>query len=267
MDRLDDIYSCIKSSAETFANQMVDWPKLSNRGIVETEILMAAVLADNIEKNIILQSLLNGNPYYSKLNITEILLAIDSYLNLYKANILFSDVVQRIPLLEFAKNNGKLQIGNFIDKKTGEEFKAGIFTQNDSTRLFCSMEDFNINEQTANFISQNKNEIYVDELKNGRYKFSIKHKISERKESFLKQIAWYIYVSPLNYKHSLNKDEIEDGLKQIKKVKSNVIIVSDINNVTEEDFNDTVDICPYIDYALYEGLRFMKGVAKSIGII
>ena len=71
----------------------------------------------------------------------------------------------------------------------------------------------------------------------------------------------------LNYKHSLNKDEIEDGLKQIKKVKSNVIIVSDINNVTEEDFNDTVDICPYIDYALYEGLRFMKGVAKSIGII
>ena len=267
IDRLSDIYSCIKSAAENFLNQMVGLPIPSEKGKLEIEILMAAVLAHDIDKNIILQSLLSGNVKYKDLDITNILLSIDSYLKSYRKNILLYHLDQRVPLMEFAKMHGKLKIGVFNNSDTGESYKAPLFVMEDSKKVFCGFVGFNEDEQTPTFISQNKSDIFVDVTKNGKYLFKLKRDINNEFNIFIKEIAWYIYVSPLKYNYFIGEEELQEGLKSIKRKDSNVIIVSDINKVKESDFHETSDIVPYISYAFNQGVYSLISLASSLGLI
>ena len=267
MERLSDIYFCIKSAAENFLNEMVGLPIPNENGKLEIEILMAAVLAHDIDKNIVLQSLLSGNAKYNDLDITNILLSIDSYLKSYRKNILLYHLDKRVPLMEFAKAHGKLKIGVFNNSATSESFKAPLFVMEGSKNLYCGFVGFSEDEQTPAFISQNKNDIYVDVTKNEKFLFRLKRDIDNEFNIFIKEVAWYVYVSPLKYQYFIGEEELKEGLKNIKRKESNVIIVSNINNVKESDFDVTNNIVPYISYAFNQGVYSLTSLASSLGLI
>ena len=72
------------------------------------------------------------------------------------------------PLLTFAKAHGKMQVGEFQNKETGELFKACIFTQPDGTRVFVAFSS-NLGELTPKEIASMKDELVVVQLESGNY--------------------------------------------------------------------------------------------------
>ena len=71
-------------------------------------------------------------------------------------------------LLEFAKTHGKMQVGEFANKDTGEVFKSCIFTQPDGTRTFVAF-SMKLGELTPKQIVDMKNELQVVQLESGNY--------------------------------------------------------------------------------------------------
>ena len=72
-------------------------------------------------------------------------------------------------LLEFAKTHGKMQVGEFANKDTGEVFKACIFTKpDDGTRTFVAFST-KLGELTPKQIVDMKNELQVVQLESGNY--------------------------------------------------------------------------------------------------
>ena len=263
MHGLSDIYSCIKSTAETFIEQMTIFPKLSEKGKLEVEILMSAILSHYIDKNIVLQSLLSGNAKYKELDITEMLLLMDSYRKSYQSTILLEHLIKRVPLLEFCKTHGKLKLGHFKNCETNESFKAPLFVLEDSTNLICSFDSFKDEEQNANFVSANKYNIYVDVTKDGKHLFKLKRDIEHEMKFFLKQVIWHIYVSPLKYQYPLSEEMVDKGIKEIIIKKTNVVGISNINNVAEVD-SDEYDITLQ---AVNNGAKVLRTLASSLGFV
>jgi hypothetical protein len=78
-------------------------------------------------------------------------------------------IKQAWSLLEFAKLNGKMQIGQFADKETGEVFKSCIFTKDTGARCFVSFSS-NLGELTSTQIVAQKEDLRVVELNSGIFK-------------------------------------------------------------------------------------------------
>lgn len=78
-------------------------------------------------------------------------------------------IVNSMSLMAFARENGKMQIGNFTNGETGEQFKSCIFTKADGTRTFVSFSQ-NLGELTPREIAAMKNELQVVELDSGSHK-------------------------------------------------------------------------------------------------
>ena len=74
------------------------------------------------------------------------------------------------PLLEFARLHGKMQVGEFANKETGETFKSCIFTKLDGTRLFVAFSAA-MGELTPKDIAAMKEELVVVEKSPGKYSF------------------------------------------------------------------------------------------------
>lgn len=73
------------------------------------------------------------------------------------------------PLLTFAKAHGKMQVGEFVNKETGESFKACIFTNpQDNTRVFVAF-SAKLGELTPKEIAAMKDELVVVQLESGNY--------------------------------------------------------------------------------------------------
>ena len=72
------------------------------------------------------------------------------------------------PLLEFARLHGKMQVGEFANKETGETFKSCIFTKLDGTRLFVAFSAA-MGELTPKDIAAMKEELVVVEKSPGKY--------------------------------------------------------------------------------------------------
>lgn len=71
-------------------------------------------------------------------------------------------------LIAFAKNFGpKMQVGEFVNKKTGEDFKSCIFT-NGETRTFVAFSS-KMGPLSPREIAAKKNELQVVQLKSGHY--------------------------------------------------------------------------------------------------
>lgn len=71
-------------------------------------------------------------------------------------------------LLAFAKEFGpKLQVGEFTNSETGEQFKSCIFTQGD-TRTFVAFSS-NMGELTPGQIAAQKDSLQVVQLESGHY--------------------------------------------------------------------------------------------------
>jgi hypothetical protein len=72
-------------------------------------------------------------------------------------------------LLAFAKSHGKMQIGEFANKETGETFKSCIFTNpTDNSRCFVAFSS-KMGELTPRQIAEQKDELQVVELESGNY--------------------------------------------------------------------------------------------------
>ena len=71
-------------------------------------------------------------------------------------------------LIAFAKEFGpKMQVGEFVNKETGEDFKSCIFT-NGETRTFVAFSS-KMGVLSPREIAAKKNELQVVQLKSGHY--------------------------------------------------------------------------------------------------
>lgn len=72
-------------------------------------------------------------------------------------------------LLAFAKTHGKMQVGDFVNKETGEAFKSCIFTNpEDNSRCFVAFSS-KMGELTPREIAAEKDSLQVVELESGNY--------------------------------------------------------------------------------------------------
>ena len=72
-------------------------------------------------------------------------------------------------LIAFAKSHGKMQVGEFANKETGETFKSCIFTNpDDNSRCFVAFSS-KMGELTPADIAAQKDELQVVELESGNY--------------------------------------------------------------------------------------------------
>ena len=72
-------------------------------------------------------------------------------------------------LLAFAKSHGKMQVGEFANKETGETFKSCIFTNpEDNSRCFVAFSS-KMGELTPREIVEQKDSLQVVELESGNF--------------------------------------------------------------------------------------------------
>lgn len=72
-------------------------------------------------------------------------------------------------LLAFAKSHGKMQVGEFANKETGETFKSCVFTNpEDNSRCFVAFSS-KMGELSPKEIAEQKDELQVVELESGNY--------------------------------------------------------------------------------------------------
>ena len=72
-------------------------------------------------------------------------------------------------LLAFAKSHGKMQVGEFANKETGETFKSCIFTNpEDNSRCFVAFSS-KLGEMSPAEIAEKKDDLQVVELESGNY--------------------------------------------------------------------------------------------------
>ena len=72
-------------------------------------------------------------------------------------------------LIAFAKMKGKMQVGEFVNQDTGEQFKSCIFTDpNTQNRCFVAFSS-KLGELTPAEIAKRKSELQVVELESGNF--------------------------------------------------------------------------------------------------
>ena len=77
-------------------------------------------------------------------------------------------IVKSWSLLAFAREKGHMQLGEFTNPATGENFKACIFTDEDMNRTFVGFSR-NLGVLTAKQIAAQKADLQVVELESGYY--------------------------------------------------------------------------------------------------
>ena len=71
-------------------------------------------------------------------------------------------------LLAFARMKGKMQVGEFVNKETGDVFKSCIFTDADNNRSFVAFSS-KLGELTPRQIAEQKDNLQVVQLESGNY--------------------------------------------------------------------------------------------------
>lgn len=79
-----------------------------------------------------------------------------------------TSILQSWSLLEFAKNYVKMQVGNFVNSNTGEEFKSCIFLKKDGTYDYVGFHS-QLGELAPIEISKRKKELKVGLTESGKY--------------------------------------------------------------------------------------------------
>lgn len=79
-----------------------------------------------------------------------------------------TSILQSWSLLEFTENYVKMQVGNFVNSNTGEEFKSCIFLKKDGTYDYVGFHS-QLGELTPTEISKRKKELKVGLTESGKY--------------------------------------------------------------------------------------------------
>ena len=78
-------------------------------------------------------------------------------------------IINSWSLIAFARSHGKMQVGEFANKETGEVFKSCIFTNTaDQSRCFVAFSS-KMGELTPREIVAMKDELQVVQLESGNY--------------------------------------------------------------------------------------------------
>ena len=267
VERLSDIYACIQDGAEDMENQMCcSFPKPSPEGRMEMEIIMAAILSREVEKGIVLQSLLAGNSSYNTVGLTNISEIMDARLKTYRFYVLEDYVQERHTLKELMKANDKLVLKGLKDPDESGNVVSPIFIKDGIEAIRCRFWYFEKKEQTAEFIRNNYSSIVVDKTIDGEYLFKQQRDIDSLFIDEMKYIAYDIYCAPLFHKSVLTSIERDQELGGIKRRASNVIILKGIQCLSAEEVKESSDIGLQVGYALQEGVRTMGVMTSSLGI-
>lgn len=79
-----------------------------------------------------------------------------------------TSILQSWSLLEFAKNYVKMQVGTFVNSKTGEDFKSCMFLKKDGSYDYVGFHS-QLGELTPAEISKRKNDLKVGLTQSGKY--------------------------------------------------------------------------------------------------
>lgn len=82
-------------------------------------------------------------------------------------------IINSFSLIDFARKYGKMQVGDFVNEKTGEQFKSCIFTKlsedgKEKIRTFAHFSS-KMGVLTPAEISQRKDSLQVAQLASGNY--------------------------------------------------------------------------------------------------
>ena len=77
-------------------------------------------------------------------------------------------IINSWSLIAFARSHGKMQVGEFANKETGEVFKSCIFTDADQNRCFVAFSS-KMGELTPREIAAMKDDLQVVQLESGHY--------------------------------------------------------------------------------------------------
>ena len=77
-------------------------------------------------------------------------------------------IINSWSLIAFARGHGKMQVGEFANKETGEVFKSCIFTTPDQSRCFVAFSS-KMGELTPREIAAMKDDLQVVQLESGHY--------------------------------------------------------------------------------------------------
>lgn len=77
-------------------------------------------------------------------------------------------IINSWSLIAFARSHGKMQVGEFANKETGEVFKSCIFTDDQQNRCFVAFSS-KMGELTPREIAAMKDDLQVVELESGHY--------------------------------------------------------------------------------------------------
>jgi hypothetical protein len=77
-------------------------------------------------------------------------------------------IINSWSLLAFAKSHGKMQVGEFANKDTGEVFKSCIFTDDAGSRCFVAFSS-KMGELTPREIAAMKDDLQVVQLESGNF--------------------------------------------------------------------------------------------------
>ena len=77
-------------------------------------------------------------------------------------------IINSWSLIAFARSHGKMQVGEFANKETGEVFKSCIFTDPAGDRCFVAFSS-KMGELTPREIAAMKNELQVVQLESGNF--------------------------------------------------------------------------------------------------
>ena len=269
-DRLSDVYHCIKSAAEKVLSEMAvfAFPELSERSKLEIELMTAGILSHYIDKNIVLQSLLAKNSQSKNFEMATLMSRIDSYRIGYEQQILCTDISKRVPLIEFNKTNGgALKLWHRNTPDSSGNTKAPIFDMGDSKQIVCRFVFFDKEEQTAEFIIKNKNNIFVDITTSGEHLFQLKREIKWFINHFVKICTWNIFFSGIKFDSACWGDDIDRDLKTIKRDSLKVnILPADVSQ--EPDFDRADNIVIIMRYIiLEEGVNDLMREAINVNLI
>ena len=77
-------------------------------------------------------------------------------------------IINSWSLIAFARSHGKMQVGEFANKETGEVFKSCIFTDQQGGRCFVAFSS-KMGELTPREIAAMKDELQVVQLESGNF--------------------------------------------------------------------------------------------------
>lgn len=77
-------------------------------------------------------------------------------------------IINSCSLIDFARSHGKMQVGEFANKETGEVFKSCIFTDAAKNKCFVAFSS-KLGELTPKEIATQKDSLQVVQLESGNY--------------------------------------------------------------------------------------------------